>query len=182
MFSRRDNYSRVSSTLMACVLFVAWVRPAAAQEEPTILCPNAIYLEGGGQGILYSINYDRRLWSHIGIRAGFSSWSIPFFLFAVGELKFTGFPIIVNYLSGESTIHNLEVGIGIVPTIVSFQGREIFFGSEVEGEGRVVLGTATLGYRAQPPNGGFVFRIGLTPLFTFKEAQLWGGLSVGFAF
>jgi hypothetical protein len=132
-----------------------------------------------GQCFLYSINYDRRLWPNISIRVGFSNWSIPFFLFAEGNLSFTGFPVTVNYLTGEGTAH-LEVGIGIIPATVSFQGRDVFFGSEVDGRANTVLGTATLGYRSQARDGGFVFRIGLTPLFTFKEAQLWGGLSLGF--
>ncbi len=169
---------------MACVLLGAGTGSAVAQEEATHFRRSAIYVEGLGQGILYSVNYDHRLTPHIGLRAGFTSWSnrsIPNFLFETGELKFTGFPIMVNYLSGEGTSH-LELGIGVIPAIISFPGRDIFFGTKFEGEASTVLGTVTLGYRSQPQDGSFVFRIGLTPLFTFKQASLTGGLSLGFAF
>ena len=176
-----DIHSRVCSTLMLCALLVAGAGSAVAQEKAAHFCPSAIYVEAGGQGILYSVNYDYRLTPHIGLRAGFTSWSIPISLFAVGELKLTGFPIMVNYLSGEETSH-LELGIGLIPVIIAFQGREIFFSTEVNGKGSTVLGTATLGYRSQPQDGGFVFRIGLVPLFTFKKATLTGGLSLGYAF
>jgi hypothetical protein len=99
---------------------------------------------------------------------------VPFpiiFTGTVAELKFTGFPIMVNLLTGEETSH-FELGIGVVPGTFSLDF--------LEGSG--VLGTATIGYRAQPRDGGFVFRIGLTPLFTLKGSQITGGLSLGFAF
>jgi len=175
-------HSRVCSiTLIACLLCVVGTGPTVAQEKATRFCRSAIYVEVLGQGVLYSINYDYRLTPHIGLRAGFTTWSLPSFLFAVGELKFTGFPIMVNYLSGEGSSH-LELGIGVIPAVISFDGQVIFFDTEFNEEATTVLGTATLGYRLQPQDGGFVFRIGLTPLFTFKEAQLTGGLSLGFAF
>ena len=174
-------HSRVCITLMFCILCVAGTRFSFAQEKDTSYCRSAIYIEGFGQGILYSINYDYRFTPNIGLRTGFTSWSMPFALFAIDELKFTGFPIMVNYLSGQGTSH-LELGIGVVPAIISFQGRMIFFGGEVSGETITVLGTATIGYRAQSRDGGFVFRIGLTPLFTLKGSQISGGLSLGFAF
>jgi len=177
-----SRLSGLYSALIACALLGTGSRPAVAQEEPTPFSRSAIYVEGLGQGILYSVNYDYRFTPHFGVRAGFTSWSLPIFaVFSVGELSFTGFPITVNYLSGDRTSH-LELGIGIVPARFTMQGQEIFFGTEYEGEGSTVLGTATLGYRAQPRDGGFVFRIGLTPLFTFKKAILTGGLSLGVAF
>ena len=168
---------------MFCILCVAGTRLSFAQEEDTSYCRSAIYVEGLGQGVLYSANYDYRLTPNISLRAGFTSWSVPFpIIFAVGELKFTGFPIMVNLLTGKETSH-FELGIGVVPGILSFQGKEVFFGTEVNGEPiTILLGTATIGYRAQPRDGGFVFRIGLTPLFTFKGAGMTGGLSLGFAF
>jgi hypothetical protein len=43
-----------------------------------------------------------------------------------------------------------------------------------------LLYTATIGYRSQPKEGGFLFRIGFTPLFDFSDFILpWIGLSVG---
>lgn len=172
---------KLFSVLMVCLLLAAGTASVSARDDSTSFCPSAIYVEVLGQGVLYTVNYDHRLTQNISLRAGFTSWSVPFALFAVGELKFTGFPVMVNYLSGEETGH-LELGVGVIPATLSFQGREIFFGTEVNGTETMVLGTATFGYRAQPRDGGFVFRIGMTPLFTFKEVQIWGGLSLGYAF
>jgi len=45
-----------------------------------------------------------------------------------------------------------------------------------------VGGTATIGYRYQQNDGGFLFRIGFTPLFGSGGFQPWGGLSLGFSF
>ena len=177
----KPTLSAFLTTVMACVLLSVGIRSAVAQEHEERFCPSAIYLEGLGQGILYSINYDHRLTPHFGLRAGFTSWSIPLVFFTVSELKFTGFPIMANYLTGEGTSH-LELGIGVVAARVSVQGQGTFLGAEFEAGKSVVLGTATLGYRAQPKDGGFVFRIGLTPLFTFSGVQLFGGLSLGHAF
>jgi len=167
---------------MVCVLLGTGTRRAVAQEELAPFSKSAIYVELLGQGLLYSVNYDYRFTPHFGVRAGFTSWSIPTFaVISVGELSLTGFPITVNYLSGDGTSH-LELGIGIVPMTFTMQGQDIFFGTQYEGEGSTVLGTATLGYRAQPRDGGFVFRIGFTPLFNLKKVFPLGGLSLGVAF
>jgi hypothetical protein len=96
-------------------------------------------------------------------------------LSANGGLAFTGFPIMVNYLSGEGS-GNLELGIGVIPLTVSIGGD-----SGLK-RGTAVFGTATLGYRFQPLDGGFMFRIGLTPFFNSGGAVPSGGLSLGYAF
>jgi hypothetical protein len=155
---------------------------ARAQEEAPPMHPGAVYFELLGPGFLYSLNYDHRISPHMSIRAGFSRWSIePFFLFSTGEFRFTGFPILVNYLSGEGSSH-LDAGIGIMPCFLEFDGEEVFFQSNHKGSASVVLGIGNLGYRYQQRDGGFVFRIGLTPLFTMDEFRLTAGLSLGFGF
>jgi hypothetical protein len=44
-----------------------------------------------------------------------------------------------------------------------------------------IIGTGTLGYRYQPPQGGFVFRVGITPMVG-QRLILIGGISAGIAF
>jgi hypothetical protein len=53
---------------------------------------------------------------------------------------------------------------------------------DVNGQLTVVTGAAAIGYRYQPTNGGFLFRIGLTPWFHSGGAKISGGLSLGVAF
>ena len=64
-------------------------------------------------------------------------------------------------------------------------------GSRRSERSTLLSATGTLGYRRQPADGGFVFRIGLTPIYGFgtEEAAypekgffLSGGLSLGVSF
>jgi hypothetical protein len=165
------------------LLMAAGILPARAQEPSTEIARKAIYVEVLGQGLLYSINYDYRIEEAISLRVGFTRWSTPFIF--IRELTATGVPLTVNYLSGERNSH-LEAGIGAV--LFHFRARGSWFLSEsdTESSGNFVLGTVTLGYRYQPRDGGFVFRIGATPLFTWNEGEFtglfFGGISFGYAF
>lgn len=158
------------------------VHTAKAQESiPPSYSRNAIYGELLGQGILYSINYDYRTSQHISIRAGLTSWFIPGEIFLIdGKVKFKSFLLMGNYLTGNGN-HHFEAGAGIMPCHVSFNGREIFWGEEINEEKTMLLYTITLGYRSQPMHG-LLFRIGLTPVFSFNGAGLIAGLSLGYAF
>ncbi|MFQ5865286.1 MAG: hypothetical protein ACE5IW_08680 [bacterium] len=137
---------------------------------------NSIYLELLGNGILYSINYDRMFSESICGRIGIMY--IP-----TGEVdgeenvNVTIVPVTANYLVGKGK-HKLELGLG---ALFVFADRDFDEqGGAVDEQG--VAGTATFGYRFQPLNGGFVFRIGFTPIFTDNGFAPWGGLSFGYGF
>lgn len=161
------------SALLLALAATATSTPAVAQDQRPasgVEAVNAVYLELLGNGIFYSINYDRRFGDAFGARAG---------LGGVGNAG--AVPITLNYLLG-GTRHHLELGIG--PLIV--YGPETFEdeqGDLVTGATTLaVLGTGTFGYRFQPDTGGFVFRIGLTPFFSTGGILPWAGLSLGYAF
>ncbi len=160
----------------------AIVNNGVCQEARADTCRNAIYAEILGPGLLYSINYDYRITTHFGLRAGVSRWSVPaIFVLVNGSIGFTGFPITANYLSGEGSSH-LELGVGVVPVILTLNGEEVFFGSNVRDRKTLVMETMTMGYRYQPPDGGIVFRIAFTPLMVFDKVVPFGGISLGAAF
>ena len=142
-------------------------RAQSARDSSSNFSSNTIYVELGGAGGLYSVNYDHRISKEIGFRLGFTAWSIV-----------TGFPVTLNYLVGSKG-HYLELGIGAVLGFTSFQNR-----SFVESALRVgqSVGTATIGYRYQPHGGGLLFRIAFTPLFPPNHFYPWGGISFGYAF
>ncbi|MGA1825798.1 MAG: hypothetical protein ACMUIP_14175 [bacterium] len=98
-----------------------------------------------------------------------------------GKLKFTEIPLMANYLTGNGKYH-LEVGLGLMPFEATVDKVTDFFGNETNGHKRSILGTATLGYRLQLGNSGFMFRIALTPLFTLKDMGTSAGLSFGYTF
>ncbi len=166
-------------TLMALLPLAAV--PTFSQEAFEYYSKNCIYVELGGTGILYSIDYEHRFTEHFSGRIGFSTWSLPTFAVIVnGSFDMTSFPVLLNYLAGGNG-HYLELGMGPVFYVSSFTGQLVFFGNEVSGQSTGVLGAATVGYRYQPRKG-LLFRIGVTPLTSFRKTLFWGGISLGVVF
>lgn len=155
---------------------------AQKKSERTDFTKHSVYAELFGQGILYSINYEYGITSNIRIRAGFSSWSITsIFILIDGKISYTGFPLMINYLTGKKNSH-LELGTGFMPSFFSFEGTDILFGKEYYQKANLVVGVATIGYRFQKQERGLIFRVGLTPLFTLNKIAVSGGISLGYSF
>jgi hypothetical protein len=148
--------------------------PPAASEERT--ANNAIYLELLGPGLFYSINYDRAF-GDFAARIGFSYFSVSVGATSVDpttgqtigaseKATFLAFPLTVSYLGIGSKSHMLELGAGV--TIFSVgAGFNTFGADNSSGSGSAVLvaPTGIIGYRMQPKDGGFFFKIGLSPQF-----------------
>jgi hypothetical protein len=175
---------------LAVLSMIAALSCTAVAQSPA--SRNSIYVEFLGNGVFYSCNYDHRFTESFGMRVGVGY--LPY-----QEVNIATFPLMGYYLLGSGS-HKLELGLGVS---VILQGEEQGFSwmSAVDDQvrGNSVLGTATLGYRYQPADGGFVFRAGVTPLFgNFRrdkstlyyvsdyenvfKLQLWGGISLGYAF
>jgi len=142
---------------------------------------NCIYLELLGTGLLYSINYEHRFAEHWNGRVGFTRFSIPTIFEPEMDLGITGFPVLLNHLSGSNS-HHFEIGAGVLVLKLNLTGREIWLGMNVNGHATKVIGAASIGYRYQPLKGGFLFRIGATPLIHPGGIKISGGLSLGAAF
>ena len=153
--------------------------PAAAPRNAS----NAIFVEALGNGLLYSINYERIIekWS-VGLRAGAS-----YFTYAVssygssGNLKLATFPLVASYYFGTQR-HKLQLGLGA--TILYLGVSSDSTGRKFEGErsGGGVSATAVVGYRYLPPERGFSFGVGFTPLLRSSRFLPWGGASAGYVF
>lgn len=146
---------------------VAAAAPVQRVEAPE-MARDAVYFEFLGNGLLYSINYDRRLTDVVSVRAG---------MMVMGAIAS---PVTVNALLGGGS-HRLELGAGAL--LISAPGE---LAKETEDEGledvRAVTATATVGYRYQPRRGGFVFRAGFTPILVDGVGLPWAGVSLGYAF
>lgn len=167
--------SLLSSGLVALALVASWgVNEASTQEVPSTTAPNAFYLELFGNGLLYSLNYDRLFTDQISGRVG-----IMFLGAAEGESAagVMAAPIMANYLVGRGNSH-FEAGVGVALVSGAISNVEGFEDESFSG----VAGTGTLGYRYQRPAGGFVFRAGLTPFFSTSGIVPWFGLSLGYGF
>jgi hypothetical protein len=146
------------------------------KEKNDLVAKNAVYFEFGGQGILYSLNYERRIAQYASLRLGFTAWRTRS---STTRSGFTGFPIMINFLTGKRN-SNFEAGVGLVPAIVGVGiSNGIVSGSD---KSTLVLLTGTFGYRYQPLKGGFLFRIGLNPIISREKAIILPGISLGGTF
>lgn len=146
---------------------------------------NTIHFELLGNGILYSINYDRLFTHNFSGRIGYMYLSTDATSSDPADPKVTVsvslIPITASYLAGPGN-HRLEIGGG---PVIAFVSANIDNGVQgVSGSGLASIVTI-IGYRYQPMDGGFNFRIALTPHFLINgptPVQLWGGLSLGYTF
>lgn len=150
------------------IAFLALGVAAGTYEESK----NAIYVELLGNGVIYSLNYDRVITTfaenhHLGLRLGFT-------LLPVDTLNVRYpliFPLTANYLLGPRE-HKLEVALGIAPKL------QFDFDYNVTGK---LSFAGALCYRYVGYENDFHFRIGFTPVF-FDGFTPWFGLSLGRAF
>ena len=139
------------------------------------IAQNSIHLELLGNGLIYSLNYERIIVENFGARLGIGYWQVNE---SGGDNKTTlmTVPVMVNYLLGSKS-SKLELGVGICYINYS-EATEEFLGVDES----ATLGTATFAYRYQRPEGGIMFRAGVTPLFGSIGFQLWFGVGFGYAF
>lgn len=163
-----------------------------AQEPAT----QSVYVELGGSGLPYSINYDFRFdkqridsW---GMRMGAGGWAVK-----DGDYSSTSvltIPVQFTRLLGKDK-HYFEVGGGA--TYIRY--RRTFNdwygggGNQITrnnwdfildtGDTPSLMGTLNLGYRRIPTDGGFTFRANLNPIFNHNGFwPLWFGVGFGYAF
>lgn len=167
MMFRVRSAIRPLFTAAMLVVSASTVQAQETTQDAEPLARTAGYVELLGNGLIYSVNLDRRFTER---------WSGRVGLAAFGG---AAVPVTANYLAGSGS-HHLEAGAG--PLFLYFpensDPNDEF--ADIEG-GTGVLGTATLGYRYQPRAGGFVFRIGFTPVFGPGGVLPWAGISFGFA-
>jgi hypothetical protein len=179
-------------TTLLTLLAVCTVLSASAQNKKesntdngTATGQNVFYAELGGPGILFSANYDRRFTSsHLGfggrVGLGFvSGYIVPGNNGTYDEpASVVTVPVQLNYIFGKrNSPHTFEVGAGVTVT-----GKKIEVFDFYDDKMSNVFGTASFMYRRQPVNGGFVWRIGFTPIIAKGYIQAFGGVAVGYSF
>ena len=161
-----------------------------AQETTTsVSAKNAAYFEVGGNGIFYSFNYERTFFQK-GIFKSAARVGACSFPLKRGDKHYwaTILPVELIGLVGRAK-HHLELGAGISPNLMPYTNKldpEHGFGSFEPG----LFVPFRIGYRYQKPEGGFLFRLGLTPVLDFPNKHkerltfvpVFGGISVGKSF
>jgi hypothetical protein len=151
---------------------------ARAQGERT--ARNGLYVELGGAGAFYSLNYERFVHDDVSLRFGASHVSFretstgtwP----AAGKSSLTLVPLTASYLGLRSGSHALELGGGAVIANIAGDGSTDF---DVFGSGSGVVGTGILGYRLAPLGAGFCFRVAYTPFVARGGLFDWFGVALG---
>jgi hypothetical protein len=139
-----------------------------------------VYIEILGTGLIFSANYDTRFANKqdgLGARIGVGGYSIE-------ASSILTVPVQINYLIGTNNKF-FEVGLGF--TYVNFVGSDLIFFKANNNSDKIntktIIGNLTFGYRYQPNDGGFNFRIGIDPLFNSNNFDSrWFGLSCGYTF
>lgn len=127
---------------------------------------NAFFAEVLGNGLLFSVNYDLRLVNKFGARVG-----VGYVGSTDGDGGILTVPVMGNFLLGKNGRY-FEVGAGI--TYISGTGD--FFENASS-----ILGTMSFMYRRQPEDGGFMWKIGLTPFIAEGVfVPYWGGVGIGY--
>jgi hypothetical protein len=146
--------------------------------------PNALSFELLGNGLLYSVSYERVFPAYnLGLRGGAS-----FFRYKIsaatgsGNLTLASLPLVASYYFGPPR-HKLQLGLGATVLYVDAASDASGVKFQGSGTGFDVAATAVIGYRFVPRGTGPMFSIGFTPLLRAAKGFLpWGGASGGVEF
>ncbi|MCB0746420.1 MAG: hypothetical protein KDC90_03060, partial [Ignavibacteriae bacterium] len=125
-------------------------------QSPEKKFKNNFYFELFGNGFLGSFNYERILGESSILKMGLGY--VP----NIENSSISAEQVIlipIDYIHLYSFNKNVKLDIGIG---VTFQFMDENYGGKDE-----VLINGTFGYRYQPTNGGFLFRISITPFYSF---------------
>lgn len=132
------------------------------------ICKNAIYIEGGGNGVTNSLNYERNLlYSNYFITNLRLGLGMDFF--TVKNLIVPLLPIEINSFSNMNYNHHLECGIGVTPYYSpieespAFPINENLNVSNLKSKINALL-VVRIGYRYQKKTRGWIIRVAYTPI------------------
>ncbi|HSJ09281.1 MAG TPA: hypothetical protein VK928_05185 [Longimicrobiales bacterium] len=171
--------SAVVAVVVTCLL------PCATRAQEPVEAPAAAYIEVGGAGLFYSLNYEGRFSDHLTARLGFTFLNMTVFSEESGEdsqIAVTLLPVMMNVLVGRGN-SRLEIGAGPLVAVTGSGINRVDRGpASVEFSDDLSLAgvTSAVGYRYHRPEGGLLFRATVTPFYSGR-AQVWGGLSLGWA-
>ncbi|HLT07691.1 MAG TPA: hypothetical protein VK014_09200 [Cyclobacteriaceae bacterium] len=181
--------------LWVMLLFITW--KVQAQGEAT----RSVFVEVGGASMVYSFNYDFRFdkekldsW---GMRVGAGGYKLSdesLFTLPIQATRVMGkgknyFEVgagltFINYTSTYTVYdyNSYNPSTGQYSSISERKEKDYHFILDI-GKTPTVVGTLNIGYRRIPEDGGFTYRINLTPLFNTNGFwPLFAGVGLGYAF
>ncbi|MCU0427543.1 MAG: hypothetical protein MUF71_18165 [Candidatus Kapabacteria bacterium] len=155
---------------------------SSAEEAFASAAKNTLFVEGLGNGGLYSFNYDRRLAPTWNLRIGVSNYRVEtnFFDVLSGASAIVAVPLIGSYLYNfPNSPSFLELGLGITSAFLSVSANTVVPANAAT---YLPIPTAVAMYRLMPTEGGFSLRAGVTPLLLPGFLLPWIGVSLGWTF
>ncbi len=152
---------------------------AISQTDTLQLTRNSIYLEAGGIGGIWSLNYEQVIHTkadlRMGVRTGISTYPVADYTGRFNPDIFI--PMALTGVLGQD--HCLELGFG---QTFSHTVQTNYADGEPERQS-ALHSNFTVGYRYRPNKGGILFRCSYTPIIDFNRSyRHWGGLSIGYTF
>ena len=154
----------------------------SAQEES--VANKVFYSELGGPGVIMSANFDSRFTSNERLGLGYRIGNGFGYSEIINQRDYVirtyySIPAGLNYVLGKpNSAHTFEIGAGL--TFLTRKVSLYHYNNEKPGH---VIGFLTFMYRKVPVNGGFSFRIGLTPIIgTGGDLCPSGAVGFGYAF
>jgi hypothetical protein len=179
--------------IFLAVFFCTFQKGISQTTKDSLYVPrHHVFLEIGGNGLLYSLNYEYRFTKALLIRAGGS------YLYLQEKATdkhqhIASVPITMSYLLNlYRQKHYIEVGAGVMlflssGTMSSYKAKTDFFPNL----------TTIIGYRYQPISKHWSCKVAFTPYYGMSSLinsegqafnilgnrlQLWGGVGVGYQF
>ncbi len=144
-----------------------WSASALSGQTPTT-DRDRVYFEVAGNGLAYSVNFERTLWRGLDVRVGAGGLPIEDWRYALG------FAMVGWQMTHGSHAVRGALGAGII------RFEDVFF---LEGGPQTsVYGTAALAYRFQPRRRGLFFQLAFTPVLEDATLWPWPGLALGYAY
>lgn len=180
----------LTSACVALCLAAASPGRAGAQIMAPSSARNIVYAEIGGAGGLFSLNYERLTEEGFYFRGGTGFSGLTNLdnvredirtIVAGASRRFD-----ISDLLGQGAGRIAEAGVAVVAGTYKRTRYDV---TEVDGTYASLV--PTVGLRAEPPAGGFTYRITISPLlpivnrasaFPRSSPTMWGGISVGYIF
>ena len=165
---------------------MAFIPDLKAQKEAEIFTSrHSAFLEVGGNGILFSLNYEHIFWQKGKLKTAARVGITPLLFIDFNEKLYIGPPFIptevVGFLGRKN--HHFEFGAGYTPFWLPASKDK--FSSETDPYQYGYFLPFRLGYRFQrPEKGDYFYRVGYTPVFIsikdkFLFEPLFCGISIG---
>ena len=176
--AKRHSHSSYKKTILILTVLLSVNFGINSQTATDSIKRNSVYIELLGNSLIYSLNYDHlfdltpQTKLAVGVGVGYLYIHNESGHFVISEFTNNVFLVTpeVNFLIGRSSKHFFETGLSLCNKI------------ETDNFNYKLAPALRIGYRFQPLKGGFLFRIGFTPMYYDNKIYPLGGLSFGYSF